>query len=114
MRYRSVSPSQNRHKWFSLKELSPTEEAQTCENQIRRERLKSDKTEQCFARNTAPARGWFARPACCSPPLVRDKARPNAQSFAAWQACRFSQRIASIQLGTIAAPAIRRAIAHFP
>ncbi|HJS07551.1 MAG TPA: hypothetical protein VJ809_07815, partial [Pirellulales bacterium] len=47
MRYRSVSPSQNRHKWFSLKELSPAEEAKRAKIKYIA-RLKSDKTEQCF------------------------------------------------------------------
>jgi hypothetical protein len=48
VRFRSVLPSQNHLKWFSRKELSAAEEAKKRENQIRRERLKSDKTEQGF------------------------------------------------------------------
>jgi hypothetical protein len=48
IRYRSVPPSQHRLNRFSLKDLSAAEEGQKRENQLRRQRLKSDKTEHCI------------------------------------------------------------------
>jgi hypothetical protein len=48
MRYGLVPPSQHRLNRFSLKDLSAAEEGQKRENQLRRQRLKSDKTEHCI------------------------------------------------------------------